>query len=159
MEVSSLDGPDESSPVSKQACINLAITFRDLREYKEELPLRKRIVDAYVRILDPYDPRILRAAPDLAAVRRNTGDCESAYLLDLELLEDQKRLPAEKQVILWAKHNIALDLRCLGRNKESTALFLEVYEEAQRELPVDDPIRVGLESNRKTLKRYIRWAK
>jgi len=132
-------GPD--SELSTRSAINLANTLRKLERFDAELVLRERVVDARRRSVGTHDLAFFRSLGDLAVVNQNLEHFNLALDLSQVVLEGFVEHQVDRRTIIEVQLNMVNDLVRLKRAGEAADLFESVYEEINRTLPSDDPIR------------------
>jgi hypothetical protein len=153
-----LDRCDEQfgrqSEQSIAAAINLANTYRALKQYPEEGPLRARILEYRTSLYGPRHIETIKALADMAFLKRNQGEFQAAVILDFAILENVPRSQVSVRELLSFKFNTVTDLMRLKRWSEAAEMFDEAYEEAVLHLSPDDNLRQNADRYKSKL-RYM----
>lgn len=158
VEVTSPKSDDDTWPLNP-ALSDLARVLSVLGKFTEEVPIRKRLVASFVRMLPADDQRIFDAKFSLATALRSAGEFEEALELDRLILLEQEFVPENRSAFLATRFNLAVDLLGLGRTDEGDRLGYEAYRAIMAELPPGDPVRKTVEPFRKEFERYRRTLK
>jgi len=142
------------SEQSIAAAINLANTYRKLKQYPEEGPLRTRILEFRTLLFGERHIETVKSLADMAVLKRNQGEFQAAVILDHAVLENIPRSQVSVRELLGFKFNLVTDLMRLKRWAEATELFDEAYEEAALHLSPDDDLRRHADRYRSKL-RYM----
>ncbi len=133
------------SEQSVAAALNLANTYRALKQYGNESPLRSRILEYRTALFGERHIETIRAVADMVILKRNQGEFQAALVLDLVILENIPRSQVSARQLLSFKFNTVNDLVRLKKWSEATALFDDAYEEAVLHLSPDDDLRRNAE--------------
>jgi tetratricopeptide (TPR) repeat protein len=153
VDVGLASGNDDSWPLNP-GLADLAIALQGLGSFREEIPIRRRVLASYERLFGLGDLRTTAARSDLATALRSAGEFQEALDIDLELVGEQERIPNNRRVFLGTKYNLAIDLVGVGRTDEGERLGYEVYRSILEELSPDDPLRRRMEPFGKEFERY-----
>jgi tetratricopeptide (TPR) repeat protein len=142
------------SEQSMAAAINLANTYRKLKQYPEEGPLRARILEYRTSLFGERHIETIKSLADMAVVKRHQGEFQAAVILDRAILENVPRSQVSARELLLFKFNTVTDLMRLKRWSEAAEMFDEAYEEALLHLSPDDALRRSAERYKSKL-RYM----
>jgi tetratricopeptide (TPR) repeat protein len=142
------------SEQSIAAAINLANTYRKLKQYREEGLLRTRILEYRTSLFGERHIETIKSLADMAVLKRNVGEFQAAVILDRAILDNVPRAQVSQRELLSIKFLTVADLMRLKRWSEATAMFDEAYEEATLHLSPDDSLRRNADKYKSKL-RYM----
>jgi tetratricopeptide (TPR) repeat protein len=142
------------SEQSIAVAINLANTYRALKRYAQEGPLRTRILEYRTSLFGERHIETIKSLADMAVLKRNQGEFHAALVLDQVILENIPRSQVSARQLLSFKFNMVADLIRLKKWSQATALFDEAYEETVLHLSPDDDLRLNAEKYKSKL-RYM----
>ncbi|MEM6674645.1 MAG: CHAT domain-containing tetratricopeptide repeat protein [Planctomycetota bacterium] len=119
---------------------NLAVTRKQLGDLEGALVLEEHVHAAWERLLDPGDPKLLKAKSNLALTRRLLGDLEGALALQ-EYVHSawQQLVDSDDDLLLAAKGNLAQTRAELGDREGALALEEQVHAAREQLLGPNHP--------------------
>jgi tetratricopeptide (TPR) repeat protein len=142
------------SEQSIAVALNLANTYRALKQYPEEGPLRTRVLEYRTSLFGERHIETIKSLADMAVLKRNQGEFQTAVILDHAILENVPRSQVSARELLSFKFNMVSDLIRLKKWSEATEMFDEAYEEAAIHLSPDDSLRRSADRYKSKL-RYM----
>jgi tetratricopeptide (TPR) repeat protein len=142
------------SEQSIAAAINLANTYRKLKQYPKEGPLRTRILEHRTSLFGERHIETIKSLADMAVLKRHQGEFQAAVILDHAILENIPRSQVSARELLSFKFNMVTDLMRLKKWSEATEMFDEAYDEATLHLSPDDTLRRNADRYKSKL-RYM----
>ena len=142
------------SEQSIAAAMNLANTYRKLKQYPEESPLRTRVLEYRTSLFGERHIETIKSLAAMAVLKRNQGEFQAAVILDHAILENIPRSQVSARELLIFKFNLVNDLMRLKKWSEATKMFDEAYEDAALHLSPDDNLRRNADRYKSKL-RYM----